>query len=294
MNILYSFLLLLSCQGAPHFEFQYDLDKPTRVMMLEHPKLDEISGLSPAPVTGELCAISDESGDVYFLNSQTGALVRSLSFRLTGDFEGVEWTGTCLYAMKSDGDLFEIDQYEGDHSSYVLHKTPLKKEQDIEGLCFDPKRNALLMVSKGKPESPISRNVYAFDLKNKQFQETPVFTWDPEQVEATRKKNKTPVKDKDSKDKEKDKEKEKEDKEYFSPSGIAIHPITGHVYVISSAKRRLAVFDPADGAILHVQKLDKEIFPQPEGICFFPDGVMYISSEGKGGKGRILVFHPQG
>jgi len=294
MNILFSFLLLLSFQDAPNFEFQYNLDKPTRVMMLEHPKLDEISGLSPAPVTGELCAISDESGDVYFLNSQTGTVVRSLSFRLTGDFEGVEWTGTCLYAMKSDGDLFEIDQYEGDHSSYVLHKTPLKKEQDIEGLCYDPKRNALLMVSKGKPESPMSRNVYAFDLKNKHFQEKPVFTWDPEQVEATRKKNKTPVKDKDGKDKDKDKEKEKEDKEYFSPSGIAIHPVTGHVYVISSAKRRLAVFDPADGTILHVQKLDKDLFPQPEGICFFPDGVMYISSEGKGGKGRILVFHPQG
>jgi uncharacterized protein YjiK len=289
MNILFSFVLLAACQAAPNFEFQYDLDKPTRVLTLEHPKLDEISGLSPAPVTGELCAVSDESGVVYFLNSQTGALVRSLNFRLTGDFEGVEWTGTCLYAIKSDGDLFEIDQYEGEHSSYVLHKTPLKKEQDIEGLCYDPKRNALLMASKGKPESPNNRNVYAFDLKNKQFQEQPVFSWDPEQIEATRKKNKTPIKDKDSKEKEKD----KEDKEYFSPSGIAIHPITGHVYIISSAKRRLAVFDPADGAILHVQKLDKELFPQPEGICFFPDGVMFISSEGKGGKGRILVFQPQ-
>jgi uncharacterized protein YjiK len=42
-----------------------------------------------------------------------------------------------------------------------------------------------------------------------------------------------------------------------------------------------------------VQKLDKELLPQPEGICFSPDGIMFISSEGKGGKGRILVFQPR-
>lgn len=259
--------------------FKYDLDQPIRNIILEHPRLMEISGLSPGPEKGQLCAVSDEAGVIYFLDAQTGAVLRTLSFRLSGDFEGVEWTGKQLYAVKSDGDIFELEQYEGEQTNYLVYKTPLKKSDDLEGLCFDPSRNALLVVTKGKPENADDRHVYAFDLTTKTLQEKPLFSLSPETIEAARKK--------------KGKDKNKEDQQYFSPSGIAIHPVTGHWYIISSAKRRLAIVDPANFSILDVEKLDKDIFPQPEGICFDASGVLYISSEGKGGNGRLLVFAPQ-
>ncbi len=260
-------------------KFKYDFDQPTRNLVLEHPRLGEISGLSPSPEAGQLCAVSDEAGVIYFLDAQSGAVLRTLSFRLSGDFEGVEWTGKQLYAVKSDGDIFELEQYEGDQTNYLVYKTPLKKSDDTEGLCFDPNRNALLLVTKGKPENPDARHVYAFDLSTKTLLEKPLFTLNPETIEAARKK--------------KGKDKNKEDKQYFSPSGMAIHPVTGHWYILSSAKRRLAIVDPSNFSILDVEKLDKDIFPQPEGICFSTSGVLYISSEGKGGSGRLLVFDPQ-
>jgi uncharacterized protein YjiK len=39
-------------------------------------------------------------------------------------------------------------------------------------------------------------------------------------------------------------------------------------------------------------KLNPKIFRQPEGICFSPDGTMYIASEGDGMEGTLLKFKP--
>jgi sugar lactone lactonase YvrE len=37
------------------------------------------------------------------------------------------------------------------------------------------------------------------------------------------------------------------------------------------------------GELKAIQKLDANLLLQPEGICFSPDGTMYISTEGKHG-----------
>ena len=75
----------------------------------------------------------------------------------------------------------------------------------------------------------------------------------------------------------------------FQPSGIAIHPIDGEIYIISSVGKLLIILDRR-GKVLEVKALDPKIFRQPEGICFSPAGDMFISSEGQGGKGYILKF----
>ena len=75
----------------------------------------------------------------------------------------------------------------------------------------------------------------------------------------------------------------------FSPSGIAIHPVTGHLYIPSSVGKLLLILSP-QGRVLHIEKLSKEVHAQPEGICFAADGALYISNEGKGGKGNIHRF----
>ncbi|MBK7408618.1 MAG: SdiA-regulated domain-containing protein [Saprospirales bacterium] len=76
----------------------------------------------------------------------------------------------------------------------------------------------------------------------------------------------------------------------FAPSALAIHPLTGHLYLLSSVGKLLVVLDRETGAIIYVQKLKKSVHPQPEGICFDPDGTMYISNEGKDGNGLIHKF----
>jgi len=45
--------------------------------------------------------------------------------------------------------------------------------------------------------------------------------------------------------------------------------------------------------MLAMIKLSPVIFPQPEGICFSPDGKLFIASEGAGRGGTILEFDPK-
>ena len=69
----------------------------------------------------------------------------------------------------------------------------------------------------------------------------------------------------------------------FQPSGIEVHPKTGHIYVLAHVGKLLVVLNRR-GKILHIAKLKSKHLDQPEGITFAPDGTMYISSEAAGGK----------
>ena len=71
-----------------------------------------------------------------------------------------------------------------------------------------------------------------------------------------------------------------------------MHPKTGDWYVLSSASHQLIVTN-RQRRVLHVAKLDKQALPQPEGICFAPNGDLFIASEGKGKTGHLLRYASQ-
>ncbi len=80
-----------------------------------------------------------------------------------------------------------------------------------------------------------------------------------------------------------------EDKIKITPSGLAIHPISGNLYILSSPRKFLIEVKDYK-TIKNVFSLDKSIFAQPEGICFAPDGTMYISNERRDQPANILQF----
>ena len=69
----------------------------------------------------------------------------------------------------------------------------------------------------------------------------------------------------------------------FAPSSVAVHPFTGHIYVVSSTNNVLLVID-AQNEILEMTKLKKEAHIQPEGICFDSEGTLYIANQAKDAK----------
>ncbi|MCE7923721.1 MAG: hypothetical protein DYG98_11745 [Haliscomenobacteraceae bacterium CHB4] len=258
--------------AAPPDTLPYDLTNPSFIINLVSEELKEISGLSPTDSAGIYLAIADEVGEIFFIDGAGGgAILRKVFFRSKGDFEGVEMVGKCLYSVKSNGDIFEIGCWDTDTPSIVEYKSPLKKTDDVEGLCYDAKRFALLLACKQNPDSAGLRRIYAFDLKTKQLSGKPVYTIDPEAVNRL-----VPTGD--------------DKNRYISPSGIAIHPITGDIYVISSAQKRLAVLDYKTGTLRYAVRLDKKLLPQPEGIAFDAEGNLHLSSEGKKGEGLVLKF----
>ena len=79
------------------------------------------------------------------------------------------------------------------------------------------------------------------------------------------------------------------DEKKFAPSALAIHPVTKEIYVISSAGKQLIILS-ADGKIKGSHQLISKYFIQPEGMAFAANGDLYISNEGRSGKGNILLF----
>lgn len=250
----------------------YDLQNPSLTINLVSAELKEISGLSPTDSAGVYLAVADERGEAFFVDGNGGAVLRRVLFRPKGDFEGIEMVGTTIWAAKSNGDMFEITDWKKNPPKVNEYKSFLKKQNDVEGLAYDPWRKALLLSCKEKPDSLYPRNIYVFNLKTRKLSEKPAYTIQPEEV------NKLVAYG------------EIEKHDYFSPSGIAVHPLTGDLYLISTALKRLVVLDYKTGKLKFAKRLDKKILPQPEGISFDSAGNLLLSSEGKMGEGLLLKF----
>ena len=277
-------LLLVSAQcreqstppsTVPAEVLPYDLNAPALTINLASGDLKEISALSPTSDPNIFIAVSDERGEALFLNVKNGgAITKRVLFRDKGDFEGAEMVGDHIFCLESKGIIFEVTNWE--NGAPQVQEYPLgglSKENDLEGLGYDHARNALLIACKEDPESDIDRRIFAFDLTTHQLSAEPVYIVHPHEVNAL-----VAYNDEDKR------------KHFFSSSGVAVHPLTNDIYVISTALKRLVVLDHTTGKIRLAARLEKAILPQPEGISFDPAGNMYISSEGKTGEGLILEF----
>ena len=296
--LLTFFSFLFSCDAPQAFKedapfsitikegyvFPYDFKNPDKSIDLEN-ELLEISGLS---ILNEetIAAIQDEDGVIFLLNKK-GKITRECDFHKKGDYEGVEVVGNMVYAVKSNGKVYVIENLGESNQELQIFETYLNKLANIEGLGYDKKNNRLLLAAKGKmAEDPtFSRAVYGFDLNENKLAEKPLFTIDLEQVHD--------YLDSDEPVKHLEKISEKLDPAKggftFGTSGIAVHPITGNYYLISSIGKMLMVVSP-EGEIIHIEKFKKKIHPQPEGICFESDGTMWIANEGNKSKPSILKF----
>ena len=78
----------------------------------------------------------------------------------------------------------------------------------------------------------------------------------------------------------------------LKPSGIAIHPVSGDLYVLSTVPQLLLILS-ANGRIRSINRLNPGLFEQPEGIAFDDDQNLYISNERVRHQANILKFPPQ-
>lgn len=255
--------------------FQYDLSQPADRWMLPA-ELREISGLSYVP-DGQLACIQDEKGIFYKLDFEARD-IKKLYFGKKGDYEGVEIVGDSAYVLKSNGNLFAFN-YKNEQPEVRKIKTPLTDENNTEGLAYDPETKTLLIGCKGKAALKSNhakgKAIYAFNLTERTLSADPVFLLKNKELkEVLYSHHLNPYK-----------------QNGFRISGLAVHPVTGKIYVIGTVGKLMMILD-RDQKIKSVAPLLPHLFIQPEGICFDPEGVMYISSEGKEGKGYILKFKP--
>jgi uncharacterized protein YjiK len=301
MNFIYWMLIfqVVACQNAERskaptgitlvdgYHFPYQLRQPNEKHLM--PKiLEEISGLGISKDGSSLVAIQDEDGLLFYIDAKTGDITREQKFWKDGDYEGIEWIADRIYVVKSTGTIYEVSELDKEEPKVEKHKFFLDSKNDVEGLAYDPKSNQLLLACKAEAGREGAfrhqKGIYTLDLDTKKMSEKPAYFVNLDSVNTYLQKSPGIRK------LEKLIEFFDPDEPFgFAPSGIAIHPHTGHLYITSSVGKMLLVLKP-DGQILHIEKLDKDVHPQPEGLCFADDGTLYVSNEGKGGKGRILRF----
>ncbi|MCP3931851.1 MAG: hypothetical protein GY705_22480 [Bacteroidetes bacterium] len=271
------------------FKIPYNTENPQKVLSLPG-KLREISGLSMNTSGKRLAAIQDEDGLIFFLDRDSGAIQQKIKFWKDGDYEGIEIVDSTIYIVKSSGTLYEV-QKAGKEKQKVekYNDDALSPAHDVEGLAYDKKNNRLLIACKAKAgdgeEYKFKKAVYSFDLTTKEISERPSYVISLEDVHYYL--NTSPA----------IRSFEKlieffapDESEFaFSPSGIAIHPLSGNIYIISSVGKLILILSP-EGKILHLEKLKKKMHNQPEGICFASDGTLYIANEGRGKGGKILEY----
>ncbi len=250
-----------------HSKVPYQLYKPTIEAKL-HYDLEEISGLTYYK-EGLLAAIEDETGKIYLLDAVTGEVKRKIKFAKSGDYEGIEIIGEHVFVMKSNGLLYDFFITNEDKVKANVTETAFTSRNNLEGLGLH--NGKLLIACKGEGEiagvKATGKGIYSYDLGKA----TPLLFIHKGYLNshiAERDYFKT-IKQ-------------------FDPSGIATHPLNGDIYILS-ADHVLVVYDK-ELKLKEVVKLDKHIFRQPEGICFSPQGQLYLSSEGDGERGELFVF----
>jgi uncharacterized protein YjiK len=240
-------------------DLPYDFENPTEKYDLPD-KLKEISGLSYYK-TNQLVCVNDEQGKIFIYDIKEKKIIDKIPFGKDGDYEGVEVVGDEVFVLKSNGKL------KGFKIGIAFEREIDCSEPEVleyEGLGYDAKSKYLLLVAKERIKDVDEKKmIYAYDFDRKVLFKHIAIPQEQVKDEAN------------GKD--------------FKPSGIAVHPKTGQTFIIASDGKKLLVLSEK-GQKEALISLNPKTYRQPEGICFSPNGDLFISSEGKDGDGYILRF----
>ena len=253
----------------------YALNKPEKKWELPA-ELKEISGITWID-KDHLLAIEDLTPNLYILklDNNKASIEKTIAFKESTDkkfdVEDVAMVNNTAYALWSHGDIYKIKNWKNKPEVEVI-KTFLTKDNNTEGICYDPVTHNLLVACKNESdisdEKKSTRAIYEFD---------PVAdSLNPEPFLLIHKK---------------DIDKMTNEKLEFFPSALAVHPVSHEIYILSTKDTKCMAVYTHDGVLKSLQLIDKDLLAQPEGICFSPEGKLYISSEGKKGEsGNLFEF----
>jgi uncharacterized protein YjiK len=238
-------------------------------------RLSNISGICFTD-DGRLFCDSDDSSGVSQIDPQNGTILKTFfvgtgmknSGRIKSNFEDLAIVGSRFFIMNSHGRILECKEgKQGEYVQFDEYKTKLGKDNNIEGMCFDPETNSLLLACKDYPGEGYekSKTIYTFSLSNLSLTDTPRFILPSGKI----KRNTADFE--------------------FRPSGLARNNITGTFFVLASHGHTIIEVSK-DGEIINQKDLPKEIHPQPEGITFSKDNTLFISNEGKTTLPRLITY----
>lgn len=234
--------------------------------------LAEASGIA-CTTDGRVFMHNDEHGVLYHVDIYTGVILSSFSVgspALRDDFEGLCIVGDTFYLSTSRGYIYSFAEgNNGESVPYTVYNTHLGKQYELEGLCYNPLTNALLLPVKQhqKKKKQNKRPIFSFSLATKTLDPEPYFTLQKSDIASS-------------------------PHGEFNPSSIEYNPATTTFFLLAAQGHAVLELSPS-GEILHQDAIDDQLFPQPEGLTFMPDGTLLLCSEADTAPRAILAgFRP--
>lgn len=229
-------------------------------------QLDEVSGIAWMDENHMAC-VADEEGIIFIYNLQSNKIEKEIKFGEHGDYEAIALKNETAYILRSDGVIFEIDNFNSNPGKAITFETSLKDEYNFEGLCYDEANDRLLLTLKDMVDDN-TKPVFSFDLKSKKLMETPAY-----QIRF--------------KSKIFDKTEQKKSHRIMRPSEVAINPKNHNIYILEGSNPKLLILD-SSGKEIKLIILEGDQFGQPEGMTFSPSGEVFISNERQAAPANIL------
>ncbi len=292
INLIIYLLLLNSCKqplsNKMSAKTTYNLENPALSLKLSK-ELKEISGIAYID-NNRAIAIQDEHAVLYYLSLADGAISDSISFGEDGDYEGIAINDENIFVLRSDGFIIIIPRHSFDSSKIKKVNTFLDNRHDCEGICYNPITKNLLIACKENPEegeNPL-RNIYNFSLQHDSLDKNPVLSIRLNDInhylETAPESSEIDVMKAHFEDATED---------FFYPSDIAVHPISGDIYICSAKAISILMVFGQDGKLKNMQLIPEEILPQTEGISFNQEGDLILCSEGKPKEERLFIYNRQ-
>ncbi len=258
----------------------YNFSRPTASYAMPA-ELAELSGIAisgPEQLTG----VEDETGRLYHYNLRTRRVERTADFGPAGDYEDLARVGNDWFVLRSDGTLFRYGA-----TGTRQYETGLTLANNAEGLTYDTRSNTLLVACKGAPGGELTgtkRAIYRLHPSTYKVQTPAAYVLDVDAIVAA-----APVLADAPENKKGKKGKSSGGLKGFAPSAVAVHPRTGHVFVLSARQNALVEL-AADGQLLAAQALPPALFPQAEGLAFAANGDLYIATEAGKKSGQAMIY----
>ena len=233
-------------------------------------ELDEVSGIDWIGANKIAC-IQDEDGIIFIFNLETSKIEKSIEFNGAGDYEDIRVVGNTAYILRSDGEIFEVEDFLSENPKTKTYSNFLTEKQNLESLAFDKNNNRLLLAIKDKePGDKTYKGIYQFSLASKKVQKEPKYRLNMKDNLLSDRKTKLSKK--------------------IQPSALALNH-NNKFYILDGRAPQLIIADSA----MNLEKrysLDENDFEQAEGLTFSESARLFISNEGKGGKANIkeVVF----
>lgn len=260
------FIPAIACNGRHGKSFLPDVPgyaNERRQVFILHKQLLEISGITYAN-DQLLYAINDEDGKIFEVDFGDGKPT-AVKFGGEADYEDVVFFDSTYYVLQSNGSMNVVPF--DNPSAAQKFAYPKKRKIEFESLYYDSSISKLVLLSKEQRQVDEALLAYTFDPVTNEFSPAPYYQISLREIKKLMKDYSAECK----------------------PSAAAIHPKLKKLFIIASVGKVLVVCS-LKGEVEKVYSINPDLFSQPEGICFSPEGDMFISNEGLQGKATIIKY----